>query len=65
MYGKTCIPHGECLKEKTRNWGYKWDFGCQGTPRHENCERRLNRVHRNIILWVDVRSWAPEDDGII
>jgi hypothetical protein len=60
----TCIPHGECLKQETRDGGDKWELGCQGTPRHENCERRLNCVHRNIIVWVDVRSWVMDDGGI-
>ena len=60
----TCIPHGECLKKETRDGCDKWEFGCQGTPRYENCERRLNRAHRNIIVRVDVRSWVRDGGGI-
>jgi hypothetical protein len=24
----TCIPHSECLKYETCNWGNKWEPGC-------------------------------------
>jgi hypothetical protein len=60
----TYISHGECLKQETRNWGDKWELRCQGTPHHENCKWCLNRIHRNIIMWVDGRSWVRNDGGI-
>ena len=57
----TYIPHCECLKQETRDGGDEWELGCQGTPRYENCERRLNHPYGNIIMCVDVRSWVRYD----
>ena len=61
----TCIPHGECLKQETRDGGDIWELCCQGTPLLESCERCLNRAHRNIIMGADVPSRVRDDGDTI
>src|SRR6266702_3548538 len=61
----TCITHGECLKQETRDGGDIWELGCQGTPLLENCERCLDRAHRNIIMRADVPNWVRDDGSTI
>jgi hypothetical protein len=59
----TCIPHGEYLKEETRDGADIWELGCQGAPLLENCERCLNRAHRHFIMCPDVPNWVRDDGG--
>jgi hypothetical protein len=57
------IPHGERLKQETRDGGDEWVLACQGAPRLENGERCLNRVHRSVIMSIDFPSWVRDDCG--